>query len=86
MVKDVQAEHAESGFVAIAGWERVRAHTRALLWLLWLGLIKPRGSQMVAHEETCGNRGKSASTRGFSQARLSHPLCPESSKSLYLSV
>lgn len=40
--------------VAIAGWERVRASTRAFLWLVWLGLIKPRGSQMAAREENWG--------------------------------
>lgn len=85
MVKDVQAESAESGSQTVASRERVRVQASASLLLLWLGLIKPRGSGMVAHEEIQGE-GEGASAKGLSHARLSHAQSPGSSGSLYLSV
>lgn len=85
MVKDVRAECAELGLQTVASQERVRVQMSVLLLLPWLGLIKPRGSQMVAHEEIQGE-GEGASAKGFSHARLSHARGPGSSVSLYLSV
>lgn len=65
MVKDVRAECTESGSQTKAGWERVGAQMSVLLLLLWLGLVKPRGSQMVAHEEIQGE-GEGASAKSLS--------------------
>lgn len=84
MVRDVRAERVELGSQAVASWERVWEHMSMLL-LLWLGLIKPRGSQMVAHEEI-QREGEGTSGRGLSHARLSHAQGPGSSESLYFSV
>lgn len=85
MVKDVRAECTESGSQTQASWERVRAQMSVLLLLLWLGLVKPRGSQMVAHEEIQGE-GEGSSTKSLSRARVSHGRGPGSSESLCLSV